>query len=200
MDSLPYWIGIYRVKSRDSLDSVGVDLHVALLITFETDNVGYGNSGNSRGQDENENEDEEGPTVQGIVYTPHGVFAQDLEPIPQANKPRIDVLALVHGLNEITVGGGWFGTQANLGAHNGLQNQRLLKARYWIGTHDEINKIGGIIGYLIRRKTLTVKEALEMEAEQQRKRDNNGREEDDMANLRDVKFVDLGNGESIALK
>lgn len=172
---LPYWIVIDRLTSREA---TGVDLHSAILITFESDHG-----------DASCHEDE--PTVQGIVYTPHGIYA---EQIPQM-KPRIDVLALLHGLHDITIGG-WRGAQLNLGGHNGLRAHRLLKAKYWIGTHDEVKKSGGVIGVFLRRKLVTVKEALEKEVE---RRQCDGVEAD-IANIRDVRFIELGNGESIALE
>src|SRR5271163_2439233 len=72
-----------------------------------------------------------------VIYTPHGISPTDLELVAKA-EPRIQTLCLLHGLHDIKLG-----AQLNMGAHNGLKVQRLLRAKYWIGTHDEIKKGGG---------------------------------------------------------
>ncbi|KAI9660736.1 MAG: hypothetical protein M1831_003428 [Alyxoria varia] len=58
-------------------------------------------------------------------------------------------------------GGGYQMQQLNLGAHNGLALQRTLRAKYWIGTHDEVKRARGVVGqWLLRRKVLDVAEAV----------------------------------------
>lgn len=51
----------------------------------------------------------------------------------------------------------------NLGTHNGLMIQRLLNAKYWVGTHDEVSPVGGIVRFILKRQPLTLNEALERE-------------------------------------
>ncbi|KAF4610386.1 hypothetical protein G7Y89_g15734 [Cudoniella acicularis] len=110
---LPEWIGISRVAYP------GNDLlyyHSAVMIAFSGD----------------ANEDAE-----AVIYTPHGISPADMAPVSKA-KPSIKTLALLHGLQDISLG-----AQLNMGAHNGLKVHRLLGAKYWIGTHDEVKKGGG---------------------------------------------------------
>lgn len=102
----------------------------------------------------------------------------------------IDTLALLHGLHDIKLTSK---AQLNLGAHNGLKVQRMIRAKYWIATHDEVKIGGGIVSWFLNRKTITLKEALEKE----------GEEDDDeagLAALAEVNFVDISNGESLILE
>jgi hypothetical protein len=80
--------------------------------------------------------------------------------------------------------------QLNLGAKNGVLAQRMLKARYWVATHDEVKKGGGFINWFLRRRVWTLEEAL-MEA---------GNEVGWKGEFEDVRFKDLGNGESMILE
>lgn len=128
--------------------------------------------------------------AEAVIYTPHGISPTDLEPVAKAN-PNISTLGLLHGLHDIKLG-----AQLNMGAHNGLKAQRLLGARYWIGTHDEIKKGGGLVSWFLARKIITLKEAIERE-----KKENgdslNGTALEAMA---DVRFEELRNGESLILE
>jgi hypothetical protein len=40
--------------------------------------------------------------------------------------------------------------QLNLGAHNALKAQRMMNAKYWVETHDEIKIGGGLIALFLR--------------------------------------------------
>jgi hypothetical protein len=75
----------------------------------------------------------------------------------------------------------------NLGAKNGVLAQRILRAKYWVATHDEVKKGGGFISWFLKRKIWTVEDALK-EA---------GRDEE---RFEDVHFRDMGNGESRVLE
>ncbi|TVY32026.1 hypothetical protein LSUB1_G008433, partial [Lachnellula subtilissima] len=77
-----------------------------------------------------------GQEGEAVIYTPHGISPDDVTPVAEA-KPKLRTLALLHGLQDIKLG-----AQLNMGAHNGLKVQRLLRTRYWIGTHDEIKRGG----------------------------------------------------------
>ncbi|KAG0651490.1 hypothetical protein D0Z07_1976 [Hyphodiscus hymeniophilus] len=128
--------------------------------------------------------------AEAVIYTPHGISPTDLEPVAKAD-PTISTLGLLHGLQDIRLG-----AQLNMGAHNGLKVQRLLKAKYWIGTHDEIKKGGGIVSWFLDRKVITFKEAIEREKEEHGVA-LKGTWLEDMA---DVQFEALRNGESLILE
>lgn len=169
---LPTWLGIGRL-AKD-----GVDLlyyHSAVLITFSSSLEPSGVDGPEYGK------------AEAVVYTPHGITVEDLSPLTQSSPP-VQTLALLHGLQDVKVSAG----QLNLGAHNGLKVQRSLGARYWIGTHDEVTNGRGLVAWLLKRELLTVKEALEREAEMSGEDFEKRRE-------CDVLFEDVGNGESLIL-
>lgn len=162
---LPAWLGICRVAYE------GSDMlyyHSAVLITWQL------------APDQK---------VEACIYTPHGIAPEDLKPVASA-MPPIHTLALLHGLHDIQVG-----AQLNLGAHNGLKAQRLLNAKYWIGTHDEVKRGGGIVSWFLKRKVLTVEEALEQEIKKEQ-----GDAGEPVQELDNVHFVDLQNGESLILE
>jgi hypothetical protein len=162
---LPPWLGVTRL-GQDRIDLLYY--HSAVMITFPT--IGSGNW-------------VEGTEGEAVIYTPHGITTVDLKPVEAADPP-IRTLALLHGLHDISIGG-----QLNLGAHNGLKVQRLTKAKYWVGTHDEVKPGGGLVSWFLKRKVLSVKEAMEKEI----------RKGETGMSLEDVHFVDLGNGESLIL-
>lgn len=76
--------------------------------------------------------------------------------------------------------------QLNLGAKNGVLAQRVLGARYWVGTHDEVKRGGGVVAWFLRRRVWTVGEALS---------EVGGGEE-----LGEVRFEEVGNGEGRVLE
>jgi len=59
-----------------------------------------------------------------------------------------------------------------------MQVMRAFKAKYWIGTHDEVKKGGGVVSWILKR----VIPSAELNGEEWEK------------------FVDLGNGESRVLE
>ncbi|KAL5315198.1 hypothetical protein ACEPPN_017849 [Leptodophora sp. 'Broadleaf-Isolate-01'] len=166
---LPEWVGVSRVAYP------GQDLlyyHSAVMVTFHSE------------------EGEGGEGAEAVIYTPHGISPSDLAPVAEA-KPAIKTLALLHGLQDISLG-----AQLNMGAHNGLKVQRLLGAKYWVGTHDEVKKGGGIVSWFLDRKKISLKEAIEREKEE------NGEElkGSTIEGLKEVRFEELGNGESLILE
>lgn len=80
--------------------------------------------------------------------------------------------------------------QLNLGAKNGLLAQNILKAKYWVATHDEVKIGGGFVAWLLRRKKWTLDDAL-----REVRADARGVDEFD-----DVRFEEVGNGESRVLE
>jgi hypothetical protein len=164
---LPEWIGISRVAYA------GKDLlyyHAAIMICFREPE--------GRGQTE------------ALIYTPHGISPRDLSPISTAS-PAIQTLALLHGLQDISL----TTAQLNMGAHNGLKLQRLLGAKYWIGTHDEVKKGGGFVSWFLHRKMVTLQDAFKREKEE-----HEGSLEGSGLELGEVRFVALTNGESLILE
>ena len=168
---LPSWIGISRIgKKRDA-----AYLHSALLLAFNINRA----SGSEA-------------AAEAIIYTPHGIFPKDVEPINEA-VPSIKTLALLHGLHDVTL---TMAAQLNLGGHNGLKVQQACGAKYWIGTHDEVKEGGGLVSSLLRRKQLSLAEVIE------RERSEKGYSVDSEALLRlkNVRFTPLGSGEGLLLE
>jgi hypothetical protein len=128
--------------------------------------------------------------AEAVIYTPHGISPDDVKPVAEA-EPAIKTLALLHGLQDIKLG-----AQLNMGAHNGLKVQRLLKSKYWIGTHDEVKKGGGIVSWFLERKMISLKDAVEREKEER----GNGLKGSELERLAEVKFEELGNGEGLILE
>ena len=168
---LPEWVGISRIVTEGNQ----LYYHSALCITF---------IGDSNAAKQNEE-------AEAILYSPHGIVADDLRHLPDA-KPKISTLALLHGLHDVGISGL---KQLNLGAHNGLQAQRICKARYWVGTHDEVKKPGGLLAPFLRRSMISIQEAIDKE------RGEAGHIPDSsmLAAAKDVNFSDLRSGESLLL-
>jgi hypothetical protein len=124
---------------------------------------------------------------QCLIYTPHGLPKSDQNPFSSC-KPPLKALALLHGLHDVSIP--WSGPlksgtqQLNLGAHNALKLQRQINAKYWLSTHDEVKKGGGLVGWILKRKVITLDDALHSEKEK-----DSG----------DVKVIDMPNGKCMVL-
>lgn len=165
IEPLPDWLGISRITS----ESDALYYHSAILIAFDLKSDPLLEH-----------------AAEAIIYTPHGIHAQDLGHLRSAKAP-LRTLALLHGLHDISLNPF---KQLNLGAHNGLKAQRICRARYWISTHDEIKKGGGLVASFLKRKVITLQEAMREEEE---KMSASGA-------LDEVTFAELRNGESILLQ
>ncbi|KAI4151091.1 MAG: hypothetical protein LQ340_003698 [Diploschistes diacapsis] len=165
---LPSWVGISRIVTEGNQ----LYYHSAICITF----VAVAATGDN---------------AEAIIYSPHGIVADDLRHLPRA-RPEINTLALLHGLHDVGITGM---KQLNLGGHNGLRAQRICKARYWLGTHDEIKEPGGILAPFLRRSVISIQDALKQE------KDRNGHvpRSSMLADMEDANFLDLGSGESLLL-
>lgn len=173
LETLPNWLGISRmVKEGDALY-----YHSAILIAFDL----HFEDGAQR---------QEPWHAEAVIYTPHGINAQDLRPLPSV-QPPLRTLALLHGLHDIKLSM----KQLNLGAHNGLQAQRICRAKYWISTHDEVKTARGFIAPFLCRKVLSLKEAIEWE----KKQAGLVSDSSELADSRGLVFENLGNGESLLL-
>lgn len=120
-----------------------------------------------------------------VLYTPHGIPHSALTPLSLAS-PSLNCLAFLHGLHDVRIGSA---QQLNLGAENGVRSQQILNAKYWVGTHDEVKRGGGLIGWFLRRKAWRVEDVVE-----KIKAEGEGDE------FEDVRFVEVGNGESRVLE
>jgi len=134
---LPDWIGIGTL-TQQSFDIQGI--HKGVIVSFDAGNGS-----------------------EAVVQLPHGIPAKHLAYISSA-QPKLRVLALIHGLLNVKVGFALTGyMDANLGGHNGLKLQRLLNARYWIGTHDEAKDAHGLTSWSLVSSHITLEEALRQE-------------------------------------
>ncbi len=174
LDPLPTWLGISRIAN----DSDSLYYHSAIMVSFNL---------NSKSK---KRSSEVSPAAEAVVYTPHGIHAEDLRCLPAANPP-LRTTALLHGLHDIRISA----KQLNLGAHNGLKAQRICDAKYWVSTHDEVKKATGLITPFLRRHVLTLKEALDEESKWKGGISNSST----LADLRDVTFAELMSGESLFL-
>lgn len=83
----------------------------------------------------------------------------------------------------------------NLGAHNGLKLQRLLRSKYWIPTHDEVKRGGGLVSWMLNRQVITLQEAIKREIEERGVTVDGSA----LASMAGVHFEEVGNGESLIL-
>jgi hypothetical protein len=187
---LPEYISISRIVAA----SDAFYYHSALLFTFDTHLKFTSPSKAPRRSRGHALPDPPEPDLAAecVIYTPHGVKPEALVPL-QSACPPIKTLCFIHGLHDVSIS---WGQQLNLGVHNGLQAQRMLNAKYWVGTHDEVKKGGGLVGWFLRRKVLSLEEALKEEDAST----NNSKGGKNVTKLDDTRFVDIGNGESLTLE
>ncbi|KAF2820747.1 hypothetical protein CC86DRAFT_117531 [Ophiobolus disseminans] len=195
LSPLPSWLSISRLTaSKDALF-----YHSALLITFATHpvlSIATPKKRSSLSIYGDGTEDFSSSTgseaAECVIYTPHGIPNAALSPIATADPP-LDTLAFLHGLHDVSISAA---QQLNLGAKNGLLAQRILKAKYWVATHDEVKKGGGLISWWLRRKAWTLEDALK-----EAKAEMNGEDTYmDGDEFEDVRFQDMANGESRILE
>lgn len=188
---LPSWLSISRLTAtKDALY-----YHSALLITFASHPflapTPRKRSSLSIYGDEEPSSTSSEP-AECVIYTPHGIPHAALSPIAQADPP-LHTLAFLHGLHDVSISAA---QQLNLGAKNGVLAQHLLRAKYWVSTHDEIKIGGGLISWFLRRKIWTLEDALK----EARAEVNGGDVDMDSEYFNDVRFEDVGNGESRVLE
>ncbi|KAI0458591.1 hypothetical protein F5B21DRAFT_458704 [Xylaria acuta] len=164
---LPYWVGIGRVVTPGN----ALYYHSALLVAWagptseETTNCGN-----------------------AVVYSPHGIEPDALSGIQTTG---LRTLALLHGLDDVRL---WMTKQLNLGGVNGVAAARECGAKYWVATHDEIKKGGGLVSLMIRRTTWSVADAVKIEGQKRiAKKAGDGEKGDG------YEFVALGSGDSLVL-
>ena len=141
----------------------------------------------------------DGDIAECVIYTPHGLHPSSASKVTSSSPP-IRPLALLHGLHDVKLD---WSLQLNLGAKNGLAAQRVLRAKHWIGTHDEVKKGGGLVGWFLRRKEWTTAEAVEESLKDEQKVIEKGHKEQEvrekeMVDLAET-FLALENGQSVVL-
>ncbi|KAF2215608.1 hypothetical protein CERZMDRAFT_109534 [Cercospora zeae-maydis SCOH1-5] len=200
------WIGISRIVSPND----ALYYHSAVMITWnhKRSNGTTGTAGNAHSRSTQKHShsildaDDEEEGAEAIIYTPHGVNSEDLSVVSNA-APSITTLAFLHGLHNIRLASwGRTALQLNLGAYNGLKAQRVLKSKYWVGTHDEVKTGKGLVGFFIKRDVKSVKDALEDERHRrQHSHPSAERSEEDqvLLSFEDTNWLDVRNGESRVL-
>jgi hypothetical protein len=190
---LPSWLSISRLTAtKDALF-----YHSALLITFATHPFLSHATPKKRSSlsimgdgTEDLSSSAHAEAAECVIYTPHGIPSAALTPIATA-EPPLHTLAFLHGLHDVSISAA---QQLNLGAKNGLLAQKMLRAKYWVATHDEVKQGGGFISWWLRRKAWTLEDALK-----------EARVEVDGADaymsvygdvFEDTRFQDMANGES----
>lgn len=197
---LPEWISITRLLQKDDL----LNYHSAVMIASNNNTSPTASKPNSttnapKRTHRKQPSDPSDP-AEALIYTPHGISSGDLYLIPTAHPP-IHTLAFLHGLHNVRIGSttGRLAQQLNTGAHNGLKAQRVLGAKYWIGTHDEVKKGGGLVSWFLQREVVSLPEALRRERESGGSEGLVGLEEGDVEAFEGVNWVELANGESRVL-
>lgn len=194
---LPDWVGISRLVSKGD----ALYYHSAVLIAFnngQNSNESRHTNGDKHDSVNGESPMEDSEAAEALIYTPHGIDHGTLNTVATASPP-IRTLAFLHGLHDISLGKA---QQLNLGAHNGLKAQRVLNAKYWVGTHDEVKRGGGLVSWFLKRKVISVGDALEQE--KQKTLTKKGTMEDGETNemlqsFEETHWIDLENGESMVL-
>ncbi|KAG8738323.1 hypothetical protein FRC10_006994 [Ceratobasidium sp. 414] len=143
LPDLPFCLSISRISST----SFGIVpyYHVAICMTYAPPEI--------------EEKYMEKATASALLYSPHGIHVPALDRLSESG---LEVVALMHGLHQVWIPP-FLGGMLNLGGLNAIRAVRATKARYWIGTHDEVKKGSGIVSYVLRRRAWTVEEALEEE-------------------------------------
>ncbi|KAK5945310.1 hypothetical protein PMZ80_002514 [Knufia obscura] len=166
---LPNWVGVGRIHTKGDAP---IYFHSALMITF------------ALSADQNS-------ATEALVYTPHGVHADSFALVHSGKHP-IKVLALLHGLHDISLAG----AQLNLGMENAIKAREILGAKYWAPTHDEQKVAHGIVASFLKRIVHTLPWAPGSHPITEREAGQSDREE---FNVAEKSFVELGNGESCVL-
>ncbi|KAF2273424.1 uncharacterized protein EI97DRAFT_436079 [Westerdykella ornata] len=193
---LPSWLSISRLTApKDALF-----YHSALLICFATHPFlpttpkKRSSLLSIHGDGDDHPSTPSADAAECVVYTPHGIPYTALIPIEVADPP-LHTLAFLHGLHDVSISSA---QQLNLGAKNGVLAQRILQAKYWVATHDEVKIGGGLIAWFLRRRKWTVEEAV---AEVRRDMREQGElEEKEDEGWEGMRFVEIGNGESRILE
>ena len=178
--SLPPWLSIGRVITAGN----ALYYHSAVLVVFDLD-YNAGPAARTRRKSKAAGGGP-GAGAEAIVYSPHGIQATDLACVADAG---IKTLALLHGLHDVRI---WMTKQLNLGALNGIKAARTCGAKFWVATHDEAKRGGGLVSWFLRRTAYTLRDAVEAE-------EARVEEEADGGEDFRYEFVELGSGDGMLL-
>ena len=170
---LPDWLTVGRVITPGN----ALYYHSAILVAFDLN----GDAAQASPATDEGHGAVKSDGGEAIVYSPHGIAAEDLASVPASSGLR--TLALLHGLHDVRI---WLTKQLNLGALNGLRAVAASGARYWIATHDEVKTGGGLIAPLLRRTAYSLRDAV-------------AHEEAQMDAVPDYTFAELGSGDGLVL-
>lgn len=177
---LPAWLGISRLITEGN----SLYYHSAIIVCIPRTALGPDSK-------------EAPPAAEAVIYTPHGVEHGTFSTL-LTTTPPITTLALLHGLHDVSI---TLTKQLNLGAHNALKAQKILKPKYWVGTHDEVKRGLGLIGPLLRRKAWTLEDALKRDRRRPVSKESTANEKgEEMEGEERVPFVTCGNGETLVLE
>ncbi|KAK5091697.1 hypothetical protein LTR05_001882 [Lithohypha guttulata] len=124
---LPDWLSVERVHTKGD---ASIHFHSALIVTFSLT---------------------AGQRSEAIVYTPHGIKADSLISA-LALRPATELLALLHGLHDISLAG----AQLNLGMENAIKIRQFRDVKYWFATHDEVKLAYGMVAWMLKRTEHTL--------------------------------------------
>lgn len=184
--TLPPWLGIGRVITAGN----ALYYHSAVVIAYDLE-FSTGPAARTRSKQPAAEPSSGG---EAVIYSPHGIRAEDLSFLPGSG---LKTAALLHGLHDVRI---WATKQLNLGALNGIQAARACGARYWIATHDERKKGGGLISLFLRRTAYTLKDAAASEESTMAKAkateggDRKGKDGDT-----GYEFLELDSGDAVVL-
>ncbi|KAF7982636.1 hypothetical protein HWV62_27067 [Athelia sp. TMB] len=160
-EEMPENISVAYVPTNNQWDMAGTRLHGATIISFSlsfcsSDSQSFGVAF----------EYELESHSYAIVYAPHGIPASSLAPWRTAH-PDVQVLALIHGFDEID-NPWWLAGTINLGRRSALPLCALLSPKVWVATHDEDKEAQGLVARVIKRKRWTVRELRETLAHEEK--------------------------------
>lgn len=122
-------------------------------------------------------------TVHAIIYALHGIHPKELEPITQSD---VNVLGLMCGLTATKT---ITGHLIAYGGPQALACVRAVKPKWWVKNHDDEHvNVFGLIGRALRMDEYDLDRVLKEEAG-----------DGEMRDLEGTEFVDLRQGDSIAL-
>lgn len=122
-----------------------------------------------------------------VLNCPHGISPESVQFLQDNIQPGspLSMLCLLHNWTVSTIAG----RPSKLGAHNGLNVQRVLNSKYWLRTHDEPLQFTGLTRFILNFNDTSIEAALEKEEKEGRRKNDH----------RDFIFKDLGVGEAITL-
>jgi hypothetical protein len=156
-DKLPSWLRIGRVVTPGN----SLYYHSAIIVAFSQDATS---------------------TAEAVLYSPHGISSKNVAGFGSAN--NLHTLALLHGMHDVRIA---MTKQLNLGALNAMEAVMASGAKYWVATHDEEKKGGGLIAPFLRRTRYSLAQAVKHQEKKSTRK-------------HEYCFKELGSGEAMLLQ